>query len=199
MPEVAAPIARLINELAKLPGIGLKTAQRLAFHLLKAPPAEAEALAAAIREVREKLTTCRECCNITDADPCAFCADPARDRGTLCVVESPTNVWAIERTREYRGLYHVLHGSISPLAGRGPESLTLEPLLARVRAGGVREVIVATNPNVEGETTAMYLAKILKPLGVRVTRPAMGLPVGADLEFTDEVTMSKALGGRHEV
>lgn len=199
MPEVAAPIARLINELAKLPGIGLKTAQRLAFHLLKAAPAEAEALAAAIREVREKLTTCRECCNITDADPCAFCADPARDRGTLCVVESPTNVWAIEKTREYRGLYHVLHGSISPLAGRGPESLTLEPLLARVRAGGVREVIVATNPNVEGETTAMYLAKILKPLGVRVTRPAMGLPVGADLEFTDEVTMSKALGGRHEV
>jgi len=199
MPEVAAPIACLINELAKLPGIGLKTAQRLAFHLLKAPPAEAEALAAAIREVREKLTTCRECCNITDADPCTFCTDPARDRGTLCVVESPTNVWAIEKTREYRGLYHVLHGSISPLAGRGPESLTLEPLLARVRAGGVREVIVATNPNVEGETTAMYLAKILKPLGVRVTRPAMGLPVGADLEFTDEVTMSKALGGRHEV
>ncbi len=199
MPEVAAPIAHLINELAKLPGIGLKTAQRLAFHLLKTPPAEAEALAAAIREVREKLTTCRECCNITDADPCAFCADPARDRGTLCVVESPTNVWAIEKTREFRGLYHVLHGSISPLAGRGPESLTLEPLLARVRAGGVHEVIVATNPNVEGETTAMYLAKILKPLGVRVTRPAMGLPVGADLEFTDEVTMSKALGGRHEV
>jgi recombination protein RecR len=199
MSEVAAPIARLINELAKLPGIGLKTAQRLAFHLLKVPPADAEALAAAIREVREKLTTCRECCNITDADPCTFCADPARDRGTLCVVESPTNVWAIEKTREFRGLYHVLHGSISPLAGRGPESLTLAPLLARVRAGGVREVIVATNPNVEGETTAMYLAKILKPLGVRVTRPAMGLPVGADLEFTDEVTMSKALGGRHEV
>jgi recombination protein RecR len=199
MPEVAAPIARLINELAKLPGIGLKTAQRLAFHLLKAPPADAEALAAAIREVREKLTTCRECCNITDADPCAFCADPSRDRGTLCVVENPTNVLAIEKTREHRGLYHVLHGSISPLAGRGPESLSLEPLLARVRAGGVREVIVATNPNVEGETTAMYLAKILKPLGVRVTRPAMGLPVGADLEFTDEVTMAKALGGRHEV
>ena len=199
MPEVAAPIARLINELAKLPGIGLKTAQRLAFHILKASPADAESLAAAIREVREKLTTCRECCNITDADPCAFCSDPGRDRSLICAVESPTNVLAIERTREYHGLYHVLHGSISPLAGRGPDALTIEALLARVHAGGVREVIVATNPNVEGETTAMYLAKILKPLGVKVTRPAMGLPVGADLEFTDEVTMSKAMGGRHEV
>ena len=199
MPEVVAPIARLINELAKLPGIGLKTAQRLAFHILKAAPAEAEALAAAIREAREKLTTCRECCNVTDADPCAFCTDPARDRTTVCVVESPNNVLAIEKTRNYKGLYHVLHGSISPASGRGPEALAIEPLLRRVRAGGVREVIVATNPNVEGETTAMYLAKILKPLGVKVTRPAMGLPMGADLEYTDEVTMSKALGGRHEV
>lgn len=199
MPEVAAPIARLINELAKLPGIGLKTAQRLAFHILKAAPADAEALASSIREVREKLTTCRECCNVTDVDPCAFCTDPARDRTTVCVVESPNNVLAIERTRDYKGLYHVLHGAISPPAGRGPDSLTIEPLLRRVRAGGVREVIAATNPNVEGETTAMYLAKILKPLGVKVTRPAMGLPMGADLEYTDEVTMSKALGGRHEV
>jgi recombination protein RecR len=199
MPEVAAPIARLINELAKLPGIGLKTAQRLAFHLLKVPSPEAEALAGAIREVRDKLTTCRECCNVTDEDPCRFCTDPGRDRSTICVVESPTNVLAIEKTREYRGLYHVLHGSISPVAGRGPESLTIGPLTERVRAGGIREVIVATNPNVEGETTATYLAKILKPLGVRVTRPAMGLPMGADLEYTDEVTMSKALGGRHEV
>lgn len=199
MPEVAAPIARLINELAKLPGIGLKTAQRLAFHILKAPAPEAEALAMAIREVRDKLTTCRECCNVTDTDPCRFCSDPGRDRTMVCVVENPTDVLAIEKTREYRGLYHVLHGSISPLAGRGPESLTLEPLTARVRAGGVREVIVATNPNVEGETTATYLAHILKPLGVRVTRPAIGLPMGADLEYTDEVTMSKALDGRHEV
>ncbi|MEE8536504.1 MAG: recombination mediator RecR [Acidobacteriota bacterium] len=199
MPEVAAPIARLINELAKLPGIGLKTAQRLAFHMLKAPAPEAEALAMAIREVRDKLTTCKECCNITDTDLCRFCSDPGRDRTTVCVVENPTNVLSIERTREYRGLYHVLHGSISPLAGRGPESLTLEVLTARVRAGGVREVIVATNPNVEGETTATYLAQILRPLGVRVTRPAMGLPMGADLEYTDEVTMAKALDGRHEV
>lgn len=199
MPEVAAPIARLINELAKLPGIGMKTAQRLAFHILKTAPAEAEALAAAIREVREKLTTCRECCNVTDVDPCAFCSDPTRDRAIVCVVESPNNVLAIEKTREYRGLYHVLHGTISPLAGRGPDALTIEALAGRVRAGGIREVIVATNPNVEGETTALYIAKILKPLGVSVTRPAMGLPVGADLEFTDEVTMSKALGGRREV
>jgi recombination protein RecR len=199
MPEVAAPIARLINELAKLPGIGLKTAQRLAFHILKTAAGEAESLAAAIREVKEKLTTCRECCNVTDADPCAFCTDPARDRGIVCVVESPTNVLSIEKTREYHGLYHVLHGSISPIAGRGPESLTIDALVSRVRGGGVREVIVATNPNVEGETTAMYLARLLKPLGPRVTRPAMGLPVGADLEFTDEITMSKALGGRREV
>jgi len=199
MPEVAAPIARLINELAKLPGIGLKTAQRLAFHLLKAGPGEAEALAAAISEVKEKLTTCRECSNVTEADLCAYCADAGRDRSTVCVVESPTNVLVIEKTREYRGLYHVLHGAISPIAGRGPESLSLDPLLARVRGGGVREVIVATSPTVEGETTALYLSKILKPLGVRVTRPAVGLPVGADLEFTDEVTMAKALGGRQEV
>jgi recombination protein RecR len=199
MPDVAAPIARLINELAKLPGIGLKTAQRLAFHILKAPPGEAESLASAIREVRERLTTCSECSNVTEADPCVFCADEARDRTTVCVVESPTNVLAIEKTREYRGLYHVLHGAISPVAGRGPDALTIGALEARVRRGGIREVIVATNPNVEGETTALYIARILKPLGVKVTRPAMGLPMGADLEFTDEITMSKALGGRHEV
>jgi recombination protein RecR len=199
MPDVAAPIARLINELAKLPGIGLKTAQRLAFHILKAPPGDAESLAAAIREARERLTTCSECCNVTEADPCAFCADEGRDRTTVCVVESPTNVLAIERTREYRGLYHVLHGAISPVAGRGPDALTIGALEGRVRRGGIREVIVATNPNVEGETTALYIAKVLRPLGVKVTRPAMGLPMGADLEFTDEITMSKALGGRHEV
>jgi recombination protein RecR len=199
MPDVAAPIARLINELAKLPGIGLKTAQRLAFHILKAPPGDAEALAAAVREVRERLTTCSECSNVTEADPCLFCADEGRDRTTVCVVESPTNVLAIEKTREYRGLYHVLHGAISPVAGRGPGVLTIGALEARVRRGGIREVIVATNPNVEGETTALYIARLLKPLGVKVTRPAMGLPMGADLEFTDEITMSKALGGRHEV
>ncbi len=199
MPELAAPIARLINELAKLPGIGTKTAQRLAFHLLKVPAAEAEALAAAIREVRSRLTTCRQCCNVTDVDPCAFCSDPRRDRGTICVVESPNNVLTIEKTRGYRGLYHVLHGSISPLAGRGPDSLTIEALVPRVRGGEIHEVIVATNPNVEGETTATYLAKILRPFGVKVTRPAMGLPMGADLEYTDEITMSKALDGRHEV
>lgn len=199
MPDVAAPIARLINELAKLPGIGLKTAQRLAFHILKAPPGESESLASAIREVRERLTTCSECSNVTEADPCVFCADEARDRTTVCVVESPTNVLAIERTREYRGLYHVLHGAISPVSGRGPDALTIGALEARVRRGVIREVIVATNPNVEGETTALYIARVLKPLGVKVTRPAMGLPMGADLEFTDEITMSKALGGRHEV
>lgn len=193
------PLIRLVEELQRLPGIGPKGAQRLAFHMLKAPRENAERLAAAIRELKERVTYCSVCSNITDTDPCAYCRDESRDRHVICVVEEPNNVPGIEKTREFRGLYHVLMGAISPLQGIGPDELKVKELLARLATGEVQEVILATNPNVEGEATALYLARLLKPLGVRVTRIAMGVPVGSDLEYADEVTMHKALEGRREV
>jgi recombination protein RecR len=193
------PLTRLIEELQRLPGIGPKGAQRLAFHVLKAPRDQAEQLAAAIRELKERVTYCSICNNITDVDPCEFCRDERRDRRVICVVEEPQNVAAIEKTREFKGVYHVLMGAISPLQGIGPDQLKVKGLLARVAEGDIAEVILATNPNVEGEATALYLARLFKPLGVKVTRIAMGVPVGSDLEYADEVTMHKALEGRREV
>jgi recombination protein RecR len=192
------PLVRLIEELQRLPGIGPKGAQRLAFHILKAPREQAERLADALRDVKVSVTYCSICNNITDVDPCAFCRDSARDRRVICVVEEPQNVAAVEKTREFKGLYHVLMGALSPLHGIGPDNLKIKGLLTRIQ-DGVTEVILATNPNVDGEATAIYLARLLKPLGVRVTRIAMGVPVGSDLEYADEVTMHKALEGRREV
>jgi len=192
------PLVRLIEELQRLPGIGPKGAQRLAFHILKTPREQTERLVDAVRDVKEQVTYCSECNNITDVDPCVFCSNPDRDRHLICVVEEPQNVTAIEKTREFKGVYHVLMGAISPLQGIGPDDLKIKGLLARVQ-NGVTEVILATNPNVEGEATAIYLARLLKPLGVKVTRIAMGVPVGSDLEYADEVTMHKALEGRREV
>jgi recombination protein RecR len=193
------PLARLIEQLQRLPGIGAKSAQRLAFHILKTPREEMDRLADAMRDVKDRVTYCSVCSNITDVDPCFFCTSPARDPRLICVVEEPENVTAIERTRDFKGLYHVLMGAISPLQGVGPDDLKIKPLLARVANGSVQEVILATNPNVEGEATAIYLAKLLKPLGVKVTRIAMGVPVGSDLEYADEITMHKAMEGRREV
>jgi recombination protein RecR len=193
------PLLRLIEELQRLPGIGPKGAQRLAFHLLKAPGEQAERLADAVRELKASVTHCSVCNSITAADPCMFCRDENRDHRVICVVEEPQNVSAVEKTREFKGVYHVLMGALSPLQGIGPDELKIKGLLARIGAGGVHEVILATNPNVEGEATAIYLARLLKPLGVRVTRIAMGVPVGSDLEYADEVTMHKALEGRREV
>lgn len=193
------PVLRLIEELQRLPGIGPKGAQRLAFHILKTPREQADRLTDAVRAVKEQVTYCSICSNITDADPCAFCRDSDRDRRLICVVEEPQNVAAIEKSRDYKGTYHVLMGTLSPLQGIGPDDLKIKSLLSRVGAGGVEEVILATNPTVEGEATAIYLARLLKPLGVRVTRIATGIPVGADLEYTDEVTMHRALEGRREV
>jgi recombination protein RecR len=195
----ADPIERLVAALKRLPGIGHKSAQRLAFAILHQARDESLELSAAIQEVKDKIRLCSICCHITDVDPCRFCADEARDRGLLCVVEEPNNLLAIEKTREYKGLYHVLHGSLSPLRGIGPEALKIEELLRRVRLGGVREVILATNPTVEGEQTAAYLSQVLKPLGVKTSRIAIGIPVGSEIEYTDEVTMSKALEGRREI
>ena len=195
----AGPIERLVAALKRLPGIGHKSAQRLAFAILHQTRDESLELSAAIQEVKDKIRLCTVCCHITDVDPCRFCADEGRDRGTVCVVEEPNNLLAIEKTREYKGLYHVLHGSLSPLRGIGPEALKIEELLRRVRPGGVREVILATNPTVEGEQTASYLSGLLKPLGVKTSRIAIGIPVGSEIEYTDEVTMSKALEGRREV
>jgi recombination protein RecR len=192
------PLLRLIEELQRLPGIGPKGAQRLAFHLLKTPREDVDRLADAMRDVKERVTYCSVCNNITDADPCAFCRSDSRDRHVICVVEEPQNVTAIEKTREFKGLYHVLMGALSPLQGVGPDDLKIKGLLSRI-GNGVSEVILATNPNVEGEATAIYLARLLKPLGVKVTRIAMGVPVGSDLEYADEVTMHKALEGRREV
>ena len=192
------PLVRLIEELQRLPGIGPKGAQRLAFHILKAPREQAERLADALRDVKASVTYCSICNNITDVDPCAFCRSDARDHGLICVVEEPQNVAAVEKTREFKGVYHVLMGAISPLHGIGPDNLKIKGLLTRIQ-DGVNEVILATNPNVDGEATAIYLARLLKPLGVRVTRIAMGVPVGSDLEYADEVTMHKALEGRREV
>ena len=192
------PLVRLIEELQRLPGIGPKGAQRLAFHVLKAPRDHAERLADALRDVKDRVTYCSTCNNITDVDPCAYCSSDTRDHNTICVVEEPQNVAAIEKTREFKGAYHVLMGALSPLQGIGPDELKIKGLLARVNSG-VNEIILATNPNVEGEATAIYLARLLKPLGVKVTRIAMGVPVGSDLEYADEVTMHKSLEGRREV
>ena len=192
------PLLRLVEELQRLPGIGPKGAQRLAFHILKTPREETERLVDAVRDVKERVTYCSICSNITDSDPCVFCSSADRDRHVICVVEEPQNVSAIEKTGDFKGLYHVLMGSISPLQGIGPDDLKIKSLLSRL-SNGVAEVILATNPTVEGETTAMYLTRLLKPLGVRVTRIAMGVPVGSDLEYADQVTMQKALEGRREV
>jgi recombination protein RecR len=192
------PLVRLIEELQRLPGIGPKGAQRLAFHILKTPREQADRLADAVREVKERVTYCSICNNITDSDPCAFCTSDSRDRHVICVVEEPQNVAGVEKTREFKGLYHVLMGALSPLQGIGPDDLKIKGLLGRI-SDGVSEVILATNPNVEGEATAIYLARLLKPLGVKVTRIAMGVPVGSDLEYADEITMHKAMEGRREV
>jgi recombination protein RecR len=197
--EYPGPLARLIAELSKMPTVGPKTAQRLAFHILRLSNEEARALADAVLEVKARMRQCSTCFTVTDVDPCATCADPGRREDVLCVVEDPRDVWALERTREFRGRYHVLHGAISPLDGIGPDDLKIPELLARVETGRVKEVIVATNPRVEGEATAIYLARILKPLGVRVTRIAHGLPVGGDLEYADEVTLARALEGRRDL
>ena len=192
------PLIRLIDELQRLPGIGPKGAQRLAFHLLRTPREHTDRLVDALRDVKERVTYCSICNNITDADPCVFCSNGTRDPHIICVVEEPQNVAAIEKTREFKGAYHVLMGALSPLQGVGPDDLKIKGLLTRVGAH-VKEVILATNPNVDGEATAIYLARLLKPLGVKVTRIAMGVPVGSDLEYADEVTMHKSLEGRREV
>jgi len=193
------PLTRLIDQLQRLPGIGRKGAQRLAFHILKTPRLDADQLCDAVRDVKDRVTYCSMCNNITEVDPCEFCGSGDRDGSLICVVEDPQNVLAIEKTRDFKGSYHVLMGAISPLQGVGPDDLKIKGLLERVGRGGVEEVILATNPNVEGEATAIYLARLLKPLGVKVTRIAMGVPVGSDLEYTDEVTMHKAMEGRREV
>ena len=193
------PLRELIEQLQRLPGIGAKGAQRLAFHLLRQPRSDVEELVEAIRNVKEQITYCSVCNNITDADPCYYCTHDGRDRKVICVVEEPHNVSAVERTREFNGAYHVLMGALSPLQGTGPDELRIKGLLDRVRNGDVEEVIIATNPNVEGEATAIYLAKLLKPIGLRVTRIAMGLPVGGDLEYADDVTIHKAMEGRRDL
>ena len=199
MAHYPEPFARLIEALQRLPGIGPKTAQRLTFFLLKRPVAEVRELSEALLAVKERIVHCRTCFNVTDEDPCRICADPARDDRVLCIVEEPNDLLAMERTGEFRGRYHVLLGALSPLDGIGPEDLKVRELLARLEAGETTEVILATNPNVEGEATAIYLAKLLRPLGMRVTRIARGLPVGGDLEYADQVTLSKALEGRREI
>ena len=193
------PLVRLIEQFQRLPGIGAKGAQRLAFHVLRTPREDADRLCEAIRDVKERVTYCSVCNTITDVDPCGYCTDESRDTTVICVVEEPQNVAAIEKTREFRGAYHVLMGALSPLSGVGPDDLKIRGLLARVADGGIQEVVLATNPNVEGEATALYLARLLKPLGVRVTRIATGIPVGSDIEYADEVTMSKAMLGRRDV
>jgi recombination protein RecR len=195
----ARAVTQLIEELMRLPGVGEKTAQRLAFHLLKASKPEAEALALAILTVKEKIRRCSRCYGITEEDPCLICSDPKRDGALLCVVEDPADIFAFEKLREYRGLYHVLGGALSPLEGVGPEDLTIAQLLARLREERIQEVIVATNPNLEGEATAMYLSKVLKSLSLKVTRLAHGLPIGSALEYADEVTLLKSLEGRREL
>jgi recombination protein RecR len=193
------PVARLIDALQRLPGIGPKTAQRLTFFLLKRPVDEVRELSESLLAVKDRIVYCQTCFNVTDQDPCRICADPARDARLLCIVEEPNDLMAMERTGEFRGRYHVLLGALSPLDGIGPEDLKIRELLARLETGGTTEAILATNPNVEGEATALYLAKLLRPLGVRVTRIARGLPVGGDLEYADQVTLSKALEGRREI
>ena len=203
----ASPIARLVQQLGKLPGIGEKTAARLAFHILRASPEDAAALAAAITEVKQKIRLCSVCCDLTESDPCAVCRDARRDAGVVCVVAQPQDVVAIERTGGYRGRYHVLHGVLSPLDGIGPDDLRVTELVARCAGGGgdsagdqgIREAILATSPSVEGEATAVYLAKLLRPLGVRATRIATGVPIGGELEYADQVTLARAIDGRREM
>jgi len=204
MLDYAEPVTKLIDEFKRLPGIGQKSAQRLAFHVLRMSEAEVERFVAALEEVKRKIVFCSVCNNLTDVDPCRYCASPNRDRSIICVVEEPYNLVAIEKTRSYHGLYHVLHGSLSPIRNIHPEDLRLQNMLPRLRPENndgveVREVILATNPNTEGEATASYISRLLKPLGVRTTRIAMGMPVGSDLEYVDEVTMDKALANRHEI
>ncbi len=197
--SAAAPVARLIDEFHKLPGIGPKSAQRLTYHLLRIPPDDALALARAITELKEKTVLCSVCQNVTEEDPCGICRDASRDRSMICVVEEPLDTLAVERTRGFHGLYHVLHGVISPMDGIGPDDLKVGELLARLRGGAVQEVIMATNPNLEGEATSMYVSRLLTPLGVRVTRLARGLPMGSDLEYADDVTLSRALENLQDV
>ncbi len=204
MLEYAEPVTKLIDEFKRLPGVGHKTAQRLAFYILRVPEADVERFVEALREVKRRIIFCTVCNNLTDVDPCRFCASTARDRSMICVVEEPYNLVAVEKTRSYKGLYHVLHGSLSPIRGLGPDDLHLANLLPRLKPENndgveVQEVILATNPNTEGEATANYISRLLKPLGVKVTRIAMGMPVGSDLEYVDEVTMDKALTNRHEI
>jgi len=199
MPDFAEPLQRLIDEFRRLPGIGQKSAQRLAFHVLRSPRENAARLAAALVDVKDNLGICAECNNISDAELCPYCRDPHRDRSQICVVEEPHNILPIETTRTFEGLYHVLGGSISPLRGVGPEQLKIKGLLDRIAQGDAKEIILATNPTVEGEATAAYLSRLLKPLGLKVTRIAMGIPVGSDLEFSDEVTISKSLENRREM
>jgi recombination protein RecR len=192
-------LTNLVNELCRLPGIGEKTAQRLAFFILRSPQMRAERLAEAIAEVKAKIIFCSQCSAITETDPCPICTDPGRDRGVICVVEDPSDVFLIERTGVFKGLYHVLMGALSPLDGIGPDQLRIESLVERVSQGGVREIICATNPNMEGEATVLYLAKLMKPRGIRLTRLAHGLPVGGHLEYADELTLSRSLEGRHDL
>jgi recombination protein RecR len=204
MLEYSEPVTKLIDEFRRLPGIGQKTASRLAFHVLRMSEADVRRFAEALEEVKRRIVMCSVCNNLTDVDPCRFCSSTSRDRSLICVVEEPYNLVAVEKTRSYRGLYHVLHGTLSPIRGTGPDDLRLQNLLPRLRPENndgveVREVILATNPNTEGEATASYVSRLLKPLGVRTTRIAMGMPVGSDLEFVDEVTMDKALANRHEI
>ena len=204
MLEYSEPVTKLIDEFKRLPGVGHKSAQRLAFHVLRMTEADVARFVAALEEVKRKIVMCSVCNNLTDVEPCRFCSSSNRDRSLICVVEEPYNLVAVEKTRSYNGLYHVLHGALSPIRGLGPEDLRLANLLPRLRPENnegveVREVILATNPNTEGEATASYVSRLLKPLGVRVTRIAMGMPVGSDLEYVDEVTMDKALANRHEI
>ena len=204
MLDYAEPVTKLIDEFKRLPSIGQKSAQRLAFYILRAPDVDVERLIEALHEVKQKISECSVCNNLTDVNPCRFCSLPTRDRSLLCVVEQPYDLIAVEKTRSYKGLYHVLHGSLSPIRGMRPSDLRLDNLLPRLKPENnegveVREVILATNPNTEGEATANYISRLLKPLGIRVTRLAMGMPVGSDMEYVDEVTMDKALANRHEM
>ncbi|HUQ92799.1 MAG TPA: recombination mediator RecR [Bryobacteraceae bacterium] len=199
MPDFAEPLSRLIQEFRRLPGIGQKSAQRIAFYLLRASRDDAERLAQAVIDVKDKLGICTVCNNISDGELCPYCRDETRDHRSICVVEEPPNILPIETTRQFQGVYHVLHGAISPLRGVGPEQLRIKSLLVRLQHGGVEEIILATNPTVEGEATAVYISRLLRPLGIKVTRIAMGLPVGSDLEFADEVTMSKSFENRREM